>query len=283
MKSYHYFMIDGCPKPFGYIHSSAVPKVSWEENWSIDAKHRLVIFKGGDSFAQRCQRMEATLRANPNSDDASAFGRWCDELFPVYAANGEHVLDLDGAGVDTLGIVNYACHMITFVTMKDGLKYWVPRRAKTKLSYPNMLDNTVGGSLRSGEKPIDCIVRESAEEASLPAEYTRANIKPCGILSYQISQTDDGQPGCQHQVQYLYEMEVSEDVIPVPNDGEAQAFNLMSLEEVVAALRQGAFKLNCGMTWMAFLIRHGHVNAENEPRLVEIEARLHRKHDLFVV
>jgi hypothetical protein len=34
---------------------------------------------------------------------------------------------------------------------------------------------------------------------------------------------------------------------------------------------------------MAFLIRHSHVNAENEPKLAEIEVRLHRKHDLFVV
>jgi hypothetical protein len=76
---------------------------------------------------------------------------------------------------------------------------------------------------------------------------------------------------------------MSKDVVPVPNDGGAQEFNLMSLEEIITALRQGEFKLNCAMTWMAFLIRHGHVNAENEPRLMEIEARLHRKYDLFVV
>jgi hypothetical protein len=98
-----------------------------------------------------------------------------------------------------------------------------------------------------------------------------------------MSVTDDGKSGCQHQVQYLYEMEMSEDILLMPYDGEAQNFNLMSLEEVMAALRQGEFKLNCGMTWMAFLIRHGHVNAENEADLGEIEARLHWKHDMFVV
>ena len=37
------------------------------------------------------------------------------------------------------------------------------------------------------------------------------------------------------------------------------------------------------MTWMAYLVRHGVVNAENEEYLVEICARLHRKHDIFVV
>jgi hypothetical protein len=147
-----YFLIDGYSKPFGYVHSSAIPKVSWGEHWTIDESKRLVIFH-----------------------------------------------------------------------------------------------------------------------------------RSCGTLSYQMSVTDDGKSGCQHQVQYLYEMEMSEDILLMPYDGEAQNFNLMSLEEVMAALRQGEFKLNCGMTWMAFLIRHGHVNAENEADLGEIEARLHWKHDMFVV
>jgi isopentenyldiphosphate isomerase len=283
MTKYYYFMIQGFPKPFGYVHSSIIPKVSWGEDWKIDEERRILTFNGGETFTERCQRMEKTLRANPKEDDASAFGRWCDERFPVYDAEGEHVLDLDGAGVDAFGIVNYACHLIAYVMTKDGMKYWVPRRAKTKRSFPDMLDNTVGGSLSSGEKPIDCIVRECAEEASLPVEYTRANITACGVLSYQMTQTDYGQEGCQHQVQYLYEMEMSKDVVLVPNDGEAQEFNLMSLEEVITALRTGQFKLNCAMTWMAFLIRHGHVNAENEPKLTEITSRLHRKHDLFIV
>jgi 8-oxo-dGTP pyrophosphatase MutT (NUDIX family) len=63
------------------------------------------------------------------------------------------------------------------------------------MTFPGMLD-TVGGSLRSGEKPIDCIVRECLEKASIPEPYTRAYIKSCGTLSYQMTQTDVGEPGC---------------------------------------------------------------------------------------
>jgi hypothetical protein len=76
-------------------------------------------------------------------------------------------------------------------------------------------------------------------------------------------------------------MEMSEAWLQVPFHREAQEVKLMTLQEVVAALRRGEFKLNCAMTWMAFLIRHGVVNADNEPQLVEIEARMRRKHDLF--
>ena len=146
-----------------------------------------------------------------------------------------------------------------------------------------MLDNTVGGSLRFGERPIDCIVREAAEEGAIPESYTREHVRACGTLSYQMDRTDDGSEECQFQVQYLYEMEVGEGIVLRPNDGEVEEFTSRSLDEVVRALRRGEFKLNCGMTWMAYLVRHGIVNAENEPDLVEICSRLHRKQDLFMV
>ena len=100
---------------------------------------------------------------------------------------------------------------------------------------------------------------------------------------YAMDRTDEGGEGCQFQVQYLYEMEVGEEIMLRPNDGEEEEFRLMGLDEVYHALRHGEFKLNCGMTWMAYLVRHGIVNAENEPDLVEICSRLHRRHDLFIV
>ena len=109
------------------------------------------------------------------------------------------------------------------------------------------------------------------------------NVRSCGTLSYAMDRTDEGREGCQFQVQYLYEMEVGEGIVLRPNDGEVEDITLKILDEVVHALRRGEFKLNCGMTWMAYLVRHGIVNAENEPNLVEICSRLHRKHDFFIV
>ncbi|ORY12929.1 NUDIX hydrolase domain-like protein [Clohesyomyces aquaticus] len=254
-------MISGFPAPFGYVHTSTIPKTN----------------------------KTLTLTSSKIFHANSTFSRWCNELFPVYFSSGSHILDLDGAGVDAFGIVNCGCHFIAYVTTSECRKYWVPRRAKTKMSFPGMLDNTVGGSLRSAEKPLDCIVREAEEEAGLPVQYTRAHIKACGTLSYQMSQTVDGKLGCQHHVQYVYEMEMRPDMIPIPLDSEADEFKrmtdefkLMAPDEVIAALRNGEFKLNDAMTWMAFLIRHRHVNADNEPSLLEICARLHLKHDLLL-
>jgi isopentenyldiphosphate isomerase len=170
--------------------------------------------------------------------------------------------------------------MTGYANTPDGIKSWVPRRSRLKPTYAGMLDNTDGGSLPVGEQPIDCIVREAEEEASIPPEYTRKHVLPCGTLSYIMSR---GRPCCQHQTQYVYEMNLEPDLIPKVNDGEVEEFYLMTLDEVRAALARGEFKLNSAMTWLAYFIRQGVVNAENEPDLVEICARLHRKLDLFIV
>ena len=244
MSEFYYFMIDGFEGPFGYVHSSFIQAMPWPRWWSLDHAHRLLTLKSAHDFEQRTKLMHQTLRSEHEKGNIDALRKWSNELFPIYAANGEHVMDIDGCGVDLFGIVNFAVHMLAYVKTKDGLRFWVPRRSKTKLSYPNMLDNTVGGSLSSGERPIDCIVRECAEEASLPQDYIRENIKACGTLSYQMSRTDDGEPGCQHQVQYIYEIELEEDIVPKPFDGEVQEFSLKSLEEVQDALARGEFKLN---------------------------------------
>ena len=285
MSEFYCFMIEGYEKPFGYVHSSFIVAIMPGYFWSLDHRKRfLTLHSFPNDVQSRTNAMQTTLRSAYNNGIVSY---WANELFPVYASTGEHILDMDGCGVDPFGIVSYAVHMIAYVTTKENKnetrKFWVPRRAKTKMSYPGMLDNTVGGSLRSGERAIDCIVREATEEGGFPEEYMRENVRACGTPSYQIDRTDNSREGCQHQVQYLYKIEVQEGFMPKPCDGEVEEFILIGIEEVVGALRRGEFKLNCGMTWMSYLVRHGIVNAENEKRLVEICARMHRKHDLFVV
>ena len=66
-------------------------------------------------------------------------------------------MDIDGEGVDHFGLTAHGVHMIgyTHLSSTNETKYWVPRRSWTKKTYPGMLDSTVGGSLRSREKPVE--------------------------------------------------------------------------------------------------------------------------------
>ena len=290
MDEFYYFMVEGYEEPFGYVHSSFVTAMKpWPATyWSLDHEKRLLILllSHANDFRARTKAMRITL---DSADDKEIVDYCADEKFPerfpVYASKtGELVLNMNGCGVDLFGVISNGVQMIAYVeTKEEGRKFWVPRRAKTKMSYPGMLDIVVGGSLTRRESAFDCLVREAREQVAIPEACTTALVKACGTLSYKMDRMDDGREGCRHQVQYLYEMELPEGISPRPKDGEVEELMLMGIDEIVDALRRGEFKLNCGMTWMSYLVRHGIVNAENEKSLVEICARMHRKHDLFIV
>lgn len=283
MLDYHYFLVEGYDKPFGYVHNHFVDQMEWPECWVLDRDKRFLTLTSGSDFDTRTRLMKDTLRKNHEAQKVPTLRHWINEEFPLYySSTGEHVLDLDGCGVDMFGIVNYSVHMIGWVMTAEGMKLWVPRRALTKMTFPGMLDNTVGGSLATGEKPIDGMVRECEEELCLDPSYTRAHIKACGTNSFQLTVTDLLEPACQHQVQYLYELEFRQDIVPKIGDGEVGELYLKTVEELTQAMRDGEVKLTCNMAYLAFLIRHGYVHAENEPDLVQICSRLHRNHDLFI-
>ena len=143
-----------------------------------------------------------------------------------------------------------------------------------------MLDNSVAGGLAAGEDPLDCIVREAGEEASLPADLVRQRIRPIGTVSY-IHVRDEragGETGLlQPETQYGFDLELPADVVPRPSDDEVQEFYLWGVEEVRKALAEGQFKPNCALYLVDFLVRHGLVTAREEPDYLEIMTRMHRR------
>ncbi|KAF4438422.1 NUDIX hydrolase domain protein [Fusarium austroafricanum] len=234
------------------------------------------------TFEERTQVMRETLLQAVENQATTSPRKFYDEALRVVSSEGEHVLDMDRSGLDPFGVISYSAHMIGFVKDEHDIKFWVPERSSTKPTVPNKLDSTVAGVVRSAEQPIDCMLRKVAAEASVSAEYTKANIASCGTISYQMSITSAGKPGCQHIISYLYEMEFKDGVVPRPGNDEVGKFTLMTQESVIAALMNGEFVANRAMVWLAYFIRHGILTPENDPDFVEICQRLHRKHDLFI-
>lgn len=88
-------------------------------------------------------------------------------------------------------------HMTAYVhdpTSSYNMKIWIPRRAANKQTYGGMLDNTVAGGMATDEDPLGCVVRESEEEASLPADLVRKNATAHGMITY-IHITGEGAAG----------------------------------------------------------------------------------------
>ncbi|KAJ9100272.1 hypothetical protein QFC19_005625 [Naganishia cerealis] len=206
---------------------------------------------------------------------------WRDELYTVYNPLSTPYMLVERAFLVLLGIVTYGVHINGYVPAsksKDGkLKMWIPRRSPTKSTFPGMLDNTVAGGLGYPYGINHTVTKECQEEAGLDAEFVKLHIKPTGVVLYMI------QPhGPEHQVQpeveYTFDLEFDDEtsVVPHPEDGEAEYFLLMTLDELLPKVLAGEFKPNCGLIIVDFLIRHGLVGPET-PGYAEIVSRCHRR------
>lgn len=132
----------------------------------------------------------------------------------------------------------------------------------------------------TGEDPLECVIRETDEEADLPASLVRERLKPTGTVTY-IYLTDERAGGgplgqVYPEMQWTYELELPRDALPQPKDGEVAEFGLLTVDEVQAELARGNFKPNCALVILAFFIRHGILTRANEPDYDEIVRRMHR-------
>jgi len=250
----------------------------WQQQWDINANRRIVTSPRSGS---QNEAIGSLLQFARNNNIFEVLNGWRDELYPIHGHNAsEDTISMERAASPLFGINTYGVHMTVYVNTHEGMWVWVPRRAKDKQTYGGMLDNSVAGGLSTGEHPLDCIVREAAEEATLSEQMVRANAKACGTVSYwHISDPRaGGESGLlQPESQHIYDMEVGPEMIPKPGDNEVEAFHLLTIDEVKTALAEGQFKPNCALVLLDFFVRHGILTAENENDYVEIVSRLHRR------
>ncbi|KAI7089910.1 hypothetical protein KC356_g2004 [Hortaea werneckii] len=276
----------------GYILPSVAQVFSGLPDWKVDNRERSLTLITGSNEEERSKAVAMTCQALKATGHFQVLKGWRDELYPVYGPNKELLFSIERSASALFGVVTYGCHMSAYTYAKrpkseseaggeeEELKLWVPRRAATKQTYGGMLDNTVAGGIATGETPFESIVRESAEEASLPEELVRKNAKAVGTVTYfHIRDRRAGgetrllQPECQ----YVYDLQLPEDVVPKPSDDEVEGFELKSVDEVKDALRDGEFKPNCAVVLLDFFVRHGVLTPEEEPAYSEIVSRLHRR------
>lgn len=228
---------------------------------------------------------------------------------PTPQQRQRNLVQLRRSAAGLFGIANRGAHMTMYVRddKDDDIKIWVPRRSRHLATYPGLLDNTVAGGVRADETPLECIVHEAFEEASLPEAFVRQHVRACGAVTY-VTQTGSGGPEggklqqqqqqkrpdqqstvggydatslCVPDVIYVYDLEVppaqADAVVPTPGDDEVESFSLWGVDRVVRALRTGKFKANTALVLIDFLVRHGLVTEDNEPDYLEIVTRLRRR------
>ena len=200
------------------------------------------------------------------------------ELYPIVGAAVP--ISVERFARSLFGITARGAHLTVYTHTNQGIKIWVPRRASTLFTYPDCLDTTVAGGVTSGEDPFNCVIREAAEEASLPESLVRDGACSCGVLSYLgLKNAIGGEESglVSPDLIYVYDLHVAEDIMLKPQDDEVKEFYLWGVEKVKQELAKGEFKTNSALVMIDFLMRHGFITPANEKDYVEIRMRMHRR------
>ena len=294
VNTYYHLQVAAYPGlTLGYVLPSVAEVLRGLPAWELDDDEHTLTLIHGENESERSAIVASTTVAMRETAWFSVLKGWRNELYPVYGPAKDLLFSIERAASALFGVVSYGCHMTAYVRSKptssgegdekneakEEIKLWIPRRMRTKQTYGGMLDNTVAGGIATGEDAFEGLVREAAEEASLPADLVRQRTKAAGVVSYfhiRDSRAGGETDLLQPEVQYVYDLELPEGVVPNPSDYEVEEFYLMSVDEVKQRLSKGEFKPNCALVLLDFFVRHGILTAREEKDYVEIVARLHR-------
>lgn len=188
--------------------------------------------------------------------------RWRDEDYGVNRRWGEPPLfTMERAAVPLLGLPAYGVHVNGYVETPEGVQLWVSRRSKHKALAPRKLDHLVAGGQPYGLSLRENVIKEAAEEASVPADLA-ARSRPVGALSYLCGRAE----GQRNDILFCYDLELPAEFVPRPGDDEVEEFFLWPMEKVLRHLRESEdFKFNVALVNLDFALRKGFLDPDEEP------------------
>lgn len=176
------------------------------------------------------------------------------EAFDIRATpEGPVLARMDRGALPAFGVLSQGVHVNGFVRRPDGLHLWVGWRSPHKSVAPGQMDNIVAGGIPAGLSPQETLVKEAAEEASLPAELA-VSARPVSRVSYVMATEE----GLRRDVLHCYDLELPEGVVPRPQDDEVERFELWPAAQVLRELREAdRIKFNVNLVLIDFFLRHG--------------------------
>jgi len=195
------------------------------------------------------------------------------ELYPVTTEWGAPVAcAIDRSASVAMGVRAFGVHLNGFIRRADGIYLWVARRARDKAVAPGKLDNMVAGGQPTRLTLKENLIKECAEEASLPRALAE-RAAPVGLVRYCFSTPE----GLKPDTLFCYDLEMPEDVVPTPGDDECEAFELWPVARVLEVIaRTDDFKFNVPLVILDFCLRHGVLTPDNAPEYTAIASNLRR-------
>jgi hypothetical protein len=221
-----------------------------------------------NGFEQRTKAVDRVLRALA---ERQVIRGWREEKYPVATSfKSPALFHMERAAVALFGVRAYGVHMNGFTGAGTGMKMWIGRRGLDRMLAPGKLDQIVAGGQPAGLSLRQNLIKESAEEASIPAELAGKAIA-VGGTSYCMERPE----GLRRDLLFNFDLELPADFEPVNNDGEISEFYLWPIEQVIETVRDtDEFKFNCSLVVIDFLIRHGFIEPDHAD-YVELVRGLH--------
>lgn len=233
---------------------------------------------GSLRFAARLDTLPARSAALAEVSRAlaaeGALTAWRDELYAVAPAFGAPPwLYLERAAARYFGVRTYAAHVNGLVRDGPDVAMWVARRSLAKPIDPGMLDNLVGGGVAAGTGVTRTVIKESWEEAGIPAPLA-SRAQPAGILHVERWLPD----GLQDEILFAHDLWLPPGFTPANQDGEAVEQHKLSLAAVAALLGQddtpdATMTVDASLVALMALVRGGCFDAPGRAKLVALLRR----------
>jgi hypothetical protein len=194
------------------------------------------------------------------------FPGWRDEAFAVGTTfYAPPLLQIERAAARHFGIRCYCVQLNGLVEGEGELQMWIARRAHSKPIGPGKLDQIVGGGVPAGMGLRACLIKECAEEASIP-QALAAQARPVGAVAYLRQEGDISDD----EVMFNYDLALPAGFTPVNADGEVAGFDLWPASRVKAVLSDtDEVIFDVALCLIDCLVRHGLVGP-SDPHYIGI-------------
>jgi hypothetical protein len=250
------FVVDG--ETVGYVKPCLVAKLRDFQGTFTVTKNALELNRKLQSVESRTQGVGEVIESLEKSGIVSG---WRGEKYKVARAySAPTAFEIERAAVPLFGTIGCSVHM-NGVTRRNGeLCMWIGRRSLSKPTGPGKLDQMVAGGQPIGISVKNNLIKECAEEASIPIEIAALSV-PVGGITYCMEQPE----GLRRDILFIYDLVLPENFEPENTDGEIEGFSLMTMDEVSSCVQDTSeFKPNCAVVVIDFLIRHGYIKPDHK-------------------
>ncbi len=197
-----------------------------------------------DITARSALLAEAALKLR----EAGFVTGWRNELLAVGA---QPVAAIERAACRPLGITTEAVHLNGYANSETLL---VARRAAAKQIDPGLWDNLVGGMVPAGESLLQALSREALEEAGLPLDRVELQRGRWFQMRRPVPE------GLQSEIIHVYDAWLPAD-LPLRNqDGEVDAIERRTIDEVIAAIQRDEFTLESALVTLESVTRRAGID-----------------------